>query len=278
MSELSLEALVPEIPIPPCPDILVNFTQEIAKEDPDANTIGTLIASDVALSIGLLAAVNSPMLGLSRKYDSIEQAIEVLGVKNVANLFTQLITSKVLNPDGPKLLRFWDVSGKRSHAMYMLAQQLERVPPGIAQSFGIFCDVGIPILMSKHPDYAGTLGRCNESQTESFTRIEQTAYLTDHAMVGSFLVKSWGLPDTVSQSIRYHHNYDTTPGVYPESVQILIAMNLVAELAIQSYAGLNSNHEWLKGRDFAFSTLMLTDHYVDDLVDMVIKHFAEVQV
>ena len=51
-------------------------------------------------------------------------------------------------------------------------------------------------------------------------------------------------------------------------------MGLLAELAIQRFAGLNHSSEWDKGSDLAIGCLMLTDQDVEDWVDKLLEDFS----
>ena len=95
--------------------------------------------------------------------------------------------------DGPTLTSFWDVSGKRSNAMRCLARELPGVEVDIAQSFGLFRDVGIPLLMQRFPEYGWVLRDCNSNPGRSFTEVERAQIETDHALVGSLMARSWGI-------------------------------------------------------------------------------------
>ena len=153
----------------------------------------------------------------------------------------------MLRTDGPQLTRFWDVSAKRSYAMTLLARSLRGIDVDIAQSFGLFCDVGIPLLMHRFPDYGRTLKASNDDTDRSFTEVEQASHQTDHALIGAIMGRSWGISQTVCLAIRLHHDYAIfrDPHV-PDSVARLIAMGLLAEVAIQRFAGLNESTEWKK--------------------------------
>jgi hypothetical protein len=72
----------------------------------------------------------------------------------------------VLRGNVLQLNRFWDVSSKRTFAMARLARGLGGVNIDVAQSFGLFCDVGIPLLMYRFPDYGQTLNICNNEAQE----------------------------------------------------------------------------------------------------------------
>jgi len=54
----------------------------------------------------------------------------------------------------------------------------------------------------------------------------------------------------------------------------LIAMGLVAEVAIQRFAGLNNSTEWNKGGDRAAGALMLGDEDVEDWIERLLEGFA----
>jgi hypothetical protein len=90
------------------------------------------------------------------------------------------------------------------------------------------------------------------------------------------MARSWGVSQTVCLAIRLHHDYAVfrDPKV-PEAVARLIAMGLMAEMAIQSYAGLNSSTEWVKGGDAAMGALMLGDHDMHDWIERLVAGFSE---
>ena len=269
------DALVKSIGIPPRPAVLLELQKEIAKEDPDLRSVARLVAGDVALTAALLRTVNSPAFGLKRPCETFAQAVALLGIQPLSALITDLMVRRVLRTDGPQLTRFWDVSGKRSYALARLSRNMGEVPPDVGQSFGLFCDVGIPLMMQRFPDYGQTLKACNDEPQRSFTAIEHEHHHADHALIGGMMARSWGVSKTVCLAIRLHHDYSIfqKPDMPPEVCQ-LVAMGLLAELAIQRFAGLNHSSEWDKGSDLAIGSLMLTDQDVEDWVDKLLEDFS----
>ena len=89
------------------------------------------------------------------------------------------------------------------------------------------------------------------------------------------MARSWGVSKTVCLAIRLHHDYSIfqNPDM-PHDVCQLVAMGLLAELAIQRFAGLNHSSEWDKGSDLAIGSLMLTDQEVEDWVDRLLEDFS----
>jgi putative nucleotidyltransferase with HDIG domain len=272
---LDIDALVSSISIPPRPTLLTELQAEMAAADPDFDRIAKLVASDVALTAAVLRAVSSPFYALSRKATTMTEAISLLGLRQIGALVTGFVLRKAVGGDGANLTRFWDVTTKRSFALSRLARGLRGVDVDVAQTFGLFCDVGIALLMQRFPNYAETLGAANRSKVEAFTEVEQAAHQTDHALIGALMARAWGLPKTVSEAIRAHHDYAVFQDPHaPEAVTRLIGMGLVAELAIQRFAGMNESREWDKGGDAAAGALMLGDADIDEWIEQLIEDFA----
>jgi HD-like signal output (HDOD) protein len=267
-----------DVGIPPRPQILVELGQQLGRSEPDLQRVARSVAADVALTAAVLRLANSPAYGVSRRVETLGQALSLLGLKQIGVMVTLLVMRKTLRTDGPQLTRFWDVSAKRSWALLALARGLRglRVDVDVAQTFGLFCDVGIPLLMQRNPGYGKLLQACNTETERSFTEVEQAHLHTDHALVGALLARSWGASQTVCLAIRLHHDYAVfrDPKV-PETVARLIAMGLLAELAIQSFAGLNSSTEWAKGGDSAMGVLMLAEQDIQDWVEQLVHAFSE---
>jgi HD-like signal output (HDOD) protein len=275
LAEPRSDAVVRSIGIPPRPAVLLALQEEIAEPSPDLRSIARLVAGDVALTAALLRAVNSPALGLERPCGTFAQAVGTLGIKPLGALITDLLVRRELRTDGLQLTRFWDVSAKRSYALARLSRNLGEVPPDMGQSFGLFCDVGIPLLMQRFPDYGKTLRVCNDEPERSFTAIEHEHHQADHALIGGMMARSWGVSKTVCLAIRLHHDYSIfqNPDI-PHDICQLVAMGLLAELAIQRFAGLNHSSEWDKGGDLAMGSLMLTDQEVEDWIDKLLEDFS----
>ena len=264
-----------DIGIPACPAILETLRRQVARDDPDFHLIGRIVASDVALTAMLLRTVNSAAFGLSRKVGSVDQALSMIGARQLFALVTRLVVRQALNAEGPRFTRFWDVSAKRSHALLRMARTLRCVDTGVAQTFGLFCDVGIVLLMQRLSGYDATLKACDEEAVRSFTDIERDAHRTDHALVGSIMARTWGVAPEICEAIRAHHDYAifTDTGI-SETTARLSAMTLLADLAIQRHGGLYVSHEWAKGGQWVAGALVLSQDDVEEWVETLVGDFA----
>jgi HD-like signal output (HDOD) protein len=258
LADPAMDALVRAIGIPPRPQVVSALHAEMHRPEPDPQQIARIVAADVALSAAVLRVSNSPAYGLTRRVETLNQALMLLGLRQVAVMVTGIVMRKVLPTDGPLLTRFWDVSAKRSWALAVLARGLGSVEVDIAQTFGLFCDVGIPLLLRRIPEYGRTLQACNSELLRSFTEVEQERHQTDHALIGALMARSWGVSQTVCLAIRLHHDYALfSDPETPEVIARMVAMLLLADRAIQTFSGMNSGHEWAKGGEAAMRVLGL---------------------
>lgn len=268
LTEEGLDELIRSIGIPPRPSLLADVQQEMAGVDPDPRKIARLVTRDVAMSAALVKTANSVFFGLKHKAETVEQAAAFLGLTQCCSLLLGLITRKAINVEGPLMDRFWDVSTKRSLAMVRLSKALRACPPDIAHTFGLFCDIGIPLLMRRFSDYIDTLKASNEDYANPFTTAEDNRHGTNHTTIGAILARSWGLSEDVTLAIRVHHHYEVMrePDA-SKTVKALVAMCLVAERAIQLYEGLNSHVEWEKGGAMALEVLNISEEEMIDFCD-----------
>ncbi len=267
-----LELAILDLGIPPCPKILLELSGEAGKDEPDLQRIEKLIGADVGLSAALIKTINSPFYGLRTPVNSVMQAIHMLGLGHLWLMVMSMLLRDTLKGMGHvDMVRYWDASSKvalisaylacRLPHLASLDPALHQVDKDEAYTYGLFQDCGIPIMLSHYPLYKETLSMANNITDRMFTDVEEVAHTTNHALVGYLLAKSWGLPETMIQAIRFHHEHAMLaedPSFLPAASRNLIALALLAERAIQAITGLNHTSEWEKGehwvmRHFGYS-------------------------
>lgn len=276
LDDPALDLLVRDIGVPPQPAVLAALQAELRREDPDLRRVAAAVASDVALTAAVLRTANAPAYGLTRRAETLGQALAMLGLRQLGVIVSSIVLRQLVPANGPKLTRFWDVSAKRAWAMSRLARGLRGVDIDIAQTFGLFCDVGIPLLMRRFEHYGSTLQAANASTEELFTAVEHRMHGTDHALIGALMARSWGVSQTVCLAIRLHHEHSTFQDPKaPEVLTRLLAMYLLADRAIQEFACLHASHEWAKGGEAVPGALMLSEGDVQEWVQQLVEGFAE---
>lgn len=262
----AIERTLRGITIPSRPQILQKLDEEFKKKDPDPRVVARLIGGDVAVSAAVLKIVNSPFFGLSRKISSVDQAVSLLGMRTAAQVVTSLVLKSAVSGKTVSLERFWDSAEKVACIASYVAQSIPRGPRDDAYCFGLFHDVGIPLLLQKFPDYRQTLILA-ESSEQSLTALEEKRHATDHATLGYLVAKGWFLPEAICEGILYHHD----PSIFAEKESIdprsltLVAINTLAEHFHDEYIRLRSNIAWATMGEQALAHLGLADGEYRDL-------------
>ncbi|EXI85031.1 MAG: HDOD domain protein [Candidatus Accumulibacter sp. BA-94] len=261
-----IEKTLKGISIPARPQVLVRLDSELAKDDPEPVVIVRLISSDVVLSAAMLKTVNSPFFGLSRRISSVGQAVNMLGLKMTARIVTGLVLRMTMGGKQASLERFWDTAEKVACISSYIASTLPRGPRDEAYCFGLFRDIGIPMLLQKFPDYRQTLALADNSVDRPMTVLEEERHATDHATLGYLVARSWFLPEAICEGIRYHHDpsvFDSRDLLNPTALA-LIAINALAEHLHDEYFRMRANAAWQQMADRVLACLGLSeDEYCD---------------
>ena len=271
----ALDDIVSSLAIPPQPIVVQQMQTEMGKPEPDVRKAAQIVSQDIGLTVAVLKAVNSPLFGLSRKVESVDAAVNMIGMRALSNLVTAVSLRTTLAGEADSLAHFFDTSSKRAFALARLARELPGVEAPHAQTFGLFCDVAIPLLLRRFPNYRDTLQQAETDPTHSFTEIEHQAHHTDHALIGALVAKTWGLPKNVCLAIRLHHDYKIfLDAKVPREICTLIALGLIADAAIKRYAGNHPSTEWGKGGDFVAGALVLSPDEIEEWVVQLHADFA----
>jgi len=258
------ERIVKEIGIPPCPAILTRLIKEMREDEPDFARIAKLIGADVGLAASILSTVNSPFFGLRSKATSVQQAIALMGLKNVTQLVTGLLLRQAFATDASDAMeRFWEVSSGVS----LVARSVKGVDRDEAYTFALFRDCGVPLMMKKFPDYVALMNDTASQRDASIIELELLRYNIDHARVGAQLARSWHLSEDVCAAILNHNGFgcfDGSDAEFPKSAARLAAMALVAEEVFMRCDSESHSVDWDRGGAAAMAALDLSDSDLED--------------
>ncbi|MBH3424392.1 HDOD domain-containing protein [Pseudomonas gessardii] len=239
--------------MPPQPQIMVDLQMEQYMPDPDLEVIARLISQDPGLSGSLLKIVNSPYYGLSNKIASIQRAVNLLGSRSIVNLINaQSIKGEMSDDTIVTLNRFWDTAQDVAMTCLTLAKRTGSQAVDEAYALGLFHDCGVPLMLKRFPDYMSVLEdayakagpECRVVDTEN------SAFHTNHAVVGYYTAKSWRLPEHVTNAIANHHNalaIFNDESARNSPLKNLLAILKMAEHICASYRVLGNqvvDHEW----------------------------------
>ena len=268
-----------DIIIPPCPELLVELQLEVSQGDPDPGVIARIAGSDVAMAASLIRISNSSFYARSQPVRTVAESVVMLGVRPTVSVLTGFLARNAVCVNSPLLAHFWESSTRRSLAMAYIARQLYDVDADVAQTCGLFCHVGIPVMLQGLKGYSGTLAEAMARQDRTFTQTENAAHRTDHAVVGALVAKTWRLPAVISIAVRLHHDFTALrDDAISMEVRNLVAIAAIAEHLVGKHEGVQEQREWERHGDESLAFLQVGAAEVDAWVDALYPAFESVLV
>ncbi len=274
LSEDQIKHILQGIKIPPQPQILVDIQMEQFMPDPDIGRIAALISQDVGLSGTILKFVNSPLFGLSNKITSIKQAVSILGIKSVVNIINGISIKGEMSDEAiVELTRFWDTANDISNISASIAKKVGFHSPDEAYLLGLFHNCGIPLMVSRFPDYMRVLEEAYAQVDKRITETENEHFSTNHAVVGYYTAKSWNLPRHLCEVIAEHHSADSLfaikDGRNADKKSLLAILKTAEHICgnFHIFGKQSEDFEWLRIEADVLEFLGLTQYDVGEMMD-----------
>ncbi len=228
--------------LPTLPTVYSTLVEAVENPLTSSDHLAHIISSDQVSAFKILKVVNSPFYGFRGKIDTVSQAILHLGFNEVKNIVFALSVINFFSED--KIIQkfrpvdFWahsigvgiatriigTVIGERNIENYFLA--------------GIIHDIGKLVFYEfAQKDYERVL-EIVESKNCSIKDAETEIFGIDHTVAGQMLAEKWKLPQSIQNTVRYHHT-----GYVAGSPDVLVAAvhigDIIARMLELGYPGDN---------------------------------------
>lgn len=266
--------ILEDIKIPPAPHTLTKLHEELQKDEPLLMDIANIIAQDVGISALVLRTVNSAFFGLKAKAASIQHATSLLGMQNTVNIVAGLALRKAFDEtDGANPPNYWDSPMNIAMVCADIARTISGVESDEAYMLGLFHNAGHALMMSYFKDYKEFLDQSLNQEGPVITELEDARYETDHAVLGYFLARSWGVDKPVAELIRDHHAVPDRLSLESASgKETLLCVLKMAEHIDKLFWGMDPDYEWLVIGDQVLDFVGLSKPDFEDLkTDMLEK-------
>jgi HD-like signal output (HDOD) protein len=263
------EESLKRIRLPSCPVILTRLLREMRADEPDFSVVGRLISSDVRLSGEMIKTVNSPFYGLQMKVASVQQALSVIGLRNVTQLVTGLLLRDAFASGATKRMQvYWKSTVRIALLNACLARSLVILDRDEAYTFALFRDCGVLAMMSNYERYEPLLAGAELCGTRA-TDLEDERHGINHAAIGYYLTRNWFLPEHMCEAVLRHHEHDQLPSGLERSSIEHIALAIAAEWLYTRKLGKAETSQWREAGAFALATLGTTERALIEIVENV---------
>jgi diguanylate cyclase (GGDEF)-like protein len=176
--------------------------QAALREDCSIEQLGSLAATDPALTIKVLALVNSPAFGVKAHVTDVKQGISLIGARGLRTLALSLIVSELL-PDQADANLLLVQCLRRAEACRGLAQAMRLTQADACFSTGLLLELAV--LWRAREDLTATLRSAHQS-SEHRILFEEAEGVRSHCRLGAELAASFGLPADTVNAILHHHD------------------------------------------------------------------------
>ncbi|MCL2411645.1 MAG: HDOD domain-containing protein, partial [Treponema sp.] len=217
--------------LPQFPENINQIQRLISDPSSDMPVIARQISMDPALTADLLKIVNSAQYMLSKKVDSISEAVKMIGIKGIRNLLYSYGTQKLLGDDTSEKKKLWEHSYKTAFYAYNLVKNFKNDPGLLDDVYvgGILHDIGKIIFFSVHPALLDKIKSfCGDKSIPSST-FEDISAGMNHAELGAMISEKWKFPDRLIAAIRYHHDPENAPKDCKNLVDTVYLANMLCE-------------------------------------------------
>lgn len=207
--EDSTATSVPNVKIPPLPDVALRVVQEAAN-GAGAQELGELISRDAGLTCELLKFVNSATTGLRNPIATPQRAAAILGIRKLKFLvLTTAVHRSTQAIKSPLVMnqRFGVAGLERGVFSRELVRQIGG-DADLAFSAGILQDFMLLALTAEMPEQYITLLQIVEQTGRSLADVEREVLGWDHAQAASQVMAAWGFPDDLVVCVRVHHEWE----------------------------------------------------------------------
>lgn len=201
-------------------------------DDPESkiSDIAHHVMQDAALTGDLLREVNSAAFMLSKRVESIVEAVKIMGMRGLRTLLFSYGTQKVLGKETPETKNLWRHSHRTAFYAYQLARSIRRQRDVLDDVYvgGILHDMGKIIFAGMHPELIDRIDSVCRSRGIPTQLFEDLTKGLNHAEIGAMIAEKWNFPERLVQTIRYHH---TPEGAKPENRGVVDTVYLANSMA-----------------------------------------------
>ncbi len=200
--------------LPTLPENFVRLTSLLDQPESDFKQLAQIVHNDVSLTMQILKMVNSAFIGLIRQINSLEEALQYLGLNTLrALILAHSIYS--LPPDLPESIRhnmgrIWEHSILTARlAEGLVREAKDPTLKAYAAIGGVLHDIGRFVIMINFPDKSLEINKIVHDQKIDHHAAEELILGVDHAQIGAYLASLWGLPPQLIEAIYFHLTPDT---------------------------------------------------------------------
>lgn len=194
--------------LPSPPASYTAITEELGRDEPCPRTVTSIIENDPGCTAKLLQLVNSAFFGRARSITNVADAVACLGLRSVRDVVLGAEIAELFRFESPALAAA--ATAIYAHCAAVADAAHDLAPQQYAQdafAAGLLHDVGLLALVTTAPQQYLALVQDHRDGVD-IAQAERDRFGATHAEVGGYLLRLWGLPFSLVDSVTRHHDPD----------------------------------------------------------------------
>jgi diguanylate cyclase (GGDEF)-like protein len=193
-------------------------------QDPEIGTakLSKVIARDPALAVKILKVANSAWCGVRTEITTLDRAVNLVGLNGAMSLALSFSLVRGLQKTGNSSFdhqAYWRRSLIAATATRRVGIYTNATNKDELFLAGLLQDIGMLVLCEALPAYPPIVVS-SENDHAALVEIERKVMNTDHAQVGSWFLRRWGLPGRLVDAIECSHQREGMDGPLARSVAV----------------------------------------------------------
>lgn len=222
-----------KVNLPSPPAIAVQILSTVQKEDFSLDDLEKIISADPALTSKMLRLANSSFYALPHEISNISRALAVLGTNVIKNIALSFVIAADLRNSEESYFDFdyfWRRSVTTAVAAELVFEAIGQKDEDIFVT-ALLQDIGVLVLyLSQGTSYVDLIKKAANDESLCLMMAERDFFQFDHQYFGALLLEDWGIPNSITEPIRYHHEPDRAPNDILQKASILDVANLLSAI------------------------------------------------
>jgi putative nucleotidyltransferase with HDIG domain len=201
--------------MPALPDVALKVARAVDNPKTNVADVARELSMDQGLTVRLLRLANSAFYGATRRVTTISDAIVLLGMRTVRNLAMAVSCQDMLEHElsGYALREgdLWRHSCCCAYAAQALAVRAKYEVVEEAFVGALLHDIGKSLVNLHLREQFDAIIAISNDEGIPFMDAERRVLGFDHAEAGAFILEKWGLPESLVDTVRYHHSPMSQP-------------------------------------------------------------------
>ncbi len=246
------------------PDVYYRLESLIENPNSSISDFSKVLSSDPDLCARLLSLANSAFYSFPASIESVDKAIQIIGVRQVRELVlaTTIIKTFTKMPLGMiNMTSFWEHSVAVGVMAKSISQYCNISQPERFYVAGLLHDIGRLIFFIKLPGLMHDLLIQREAKEDNLYTLELESLGYTHAQAGGRLLENWRVPMSIYEPVSFHHN----PEQSLEFTQVTSAIHIADVWVNKNQIGSSGERFMVPINDFALEQLNLQTYELDDI-------------